>query len=88
MKNTKKKNTDIKIKQILSDTRIGKHILIGLKTSSTEDLTFHFLFLRSLLPRGTQYIGFLRLYIIYIYTLNTYNTYIIYLQLKFARLAN
>lgn len=42
MKNIKKKNTGIEIKQMLSDTRIGKHILINLKTRPTKDLTFNF----------------------------------------------
>lgn len=42
MKNTTKKSTDIEIKQMLSDMRIGKHILIDLKTSPTKDLTFNF----------------------------------------------
>lgn len=42
MKNTTKKSADIEIKQMLSDTRIGKHILIDLKTSPTKDLTFNF----------------------------------------------
>jgi len=29
--------------------QIGKHILIGLKTSSTEDLTIHFFFFKVVL---------------------------------------
>lgn len=43
MKKYKKKGyTDIEIKQMLSDTRIGKHILIDLKISPTNDFTFNF----------------------------------------------